>query len=117
MTRWLAATALGITLASRAEAISAIPPPLIDDPSLHPVCVALNTSRLVEGITVTIMNDAGTTLGTTSCEAVSCRVEVPATSGVVYCKVTPPTRALIVTLMLVDTNGVVRVSTESHYED
>ena len=120
MTRWLVATALGITLATSVEALNPIiPPPLIDDPSLQPVCVAINLSGKPRDIEVTILNDAGATLGTTSCpqESGSCRVAVNATSGVVYCMVTDPTRLILATLMLVDTNGVVRISTESHYED
>jgi len=96
-------------------------PPLMTTSALQAVCLAQNITSAPVDLDVAIVNAAGATVAETSCQKAvgSCRADLRATTGVVYCVVDVGQlkQAALVTLMLVDQDGVVRISTEAHFED
>lgn len=123
MKPWLVTMALGLAfMPLSADAGTLLTtPPLITDSSLEAVCLAQNVASALLDLDVTLMNDAGSPVATNSCHQTSgsCRISVAAPNGVLYCvvEVGPLKQQALVTLMLVDQDGVVRNSIEAHFED
>ena len=96
-------------------------PPLITTAAWTVVCLAQNITAAPVNLDVSILNDSGTTVAETTCDQATgaCRAELSGASGVVYCltDVGKLKRNALVTLMLVDQDGVVRMTMEAHYED
>ncbi len=106
----------------RAQADTLITPPLLGDPGAVALCAGINVDAVPRDVTVTLFNDQGAPLGTKTCIALasghSCQTSASPGVQLVYCNVAVSARkAARLSLMIVDSSGVVTAAIGARRED